>query len=90
MMEKEKALEMALSHIERQFERRHDEAGRDSARVSIDVIPTGCFALDHALGIVDTAWPRRGDIRAGVLGQDDAGAARDRRGAEEGRHRGLY
>jgi len=51
MMEKEKALEMALSHIERQFGKGAVMKLGDSARVSIEVIPTGCFALDHALGI---------------------------------------
>ena len=32
------------------------------------------------------ARPHRRDLRAGKLGQDDAGAAHGRRGAEEGRH----
>ena len=51
MIEKEKALEMALSHIERQFGKGAVMKLGDSARVSIGIIPTGCFAIDHALGI---------------------------------------
>jgi recombination protein RecA len=50
--EKEKALEVALSQIERQFGKgsimRLGEAG---ARFSVDVIPSGSLALDIALGV---------------------------------------
>ena len=36
------------------------------------------------------ARPRRRDLRAGILGQDHAGAAHRRRSAEEGRHLRLH
>ena len=52
MLEKQKALEMALSQIERQFGKgsimRLGEAG---ARLNLEVIPTGCLELDLALGV---------------------------------------
>ncbi|MFZ5975551.1 MAG: recombinase RecA [Bacillota bacterium] len=52
MMEKEKALQMALTNIEKQFGKGAVmKLGDASAKVSVDVIPTGCMAVDHALGI---------------------------------------
>ena len=51
-MEKEKALDMALSQIEKQFGKGSImKLGEDSAKLAIPVIPTGCLALDIALGV---------------------------------------
>jgi recombination protein RecA len=50
--EKTKALEMAISQIERQFGKGAImKLGEDSARVPVDVIHTGSLGLDFALGV---------------------------------------
>ena len=50
--EKEKALELAISHIEKQFGRGSImKLGEASARMPVEAIPTGSLALDLALGI---------------------------------------
>ncbi|MGI6113050.1 MAG: recombinase RecA [Mahellales bacterium] len=52
MIEKEKALEMALNQIEKQFGKGSVmKLGADSARMSVEVIPTGSLDLDLALGV---------------------------------------
>ena len=48
---KKKALEQALLHIEKQFGKGSIMKLSESASAPIDVIPTGCLTLDHALGI---------------------------------------
>ena len=51
-MEKEKALEVALHQIEKQFGKGAVmRLGEAAERMSFDVIPTGCLSLDIALGI---------------------------------------
>lgn len=51
-MEKQKALEMALAQIERQFGKGSImRLGEASARMAVDAIPTGSLALDLALGV---------------------------------------
>lgn len=50
--DKEKALELAVSQIERQFGKGSImKLGEAHARMSVDVIPTGSIALDIALGV---------------------------------------
>jgi len=50
--EKEKAVEIAIEQIERQFGKGSImKLGEASARMPVDVIPTGSLALDLALGI---------------------------------------
>ena len=50
--DKEKALETAMSQIEKQFGRGAImKLGEESAHVKVDVIPTGSISLDSALGI---------------------------------------
>ncbi|UCF79789.1 MAG: recombinase RecA [Candidatus Eiseniibacteriota bacterium] len=50
--ERAKALEIAISQIERQFGRGAImKLGEESARVAVDAIPTGSLGLDLALGI---------------------------------------
>ena len=51
-MEKEKALEMALGQIERQFGKGSImKLGEASARMQVETIPSGSIALDIALGV---------------------------------------
>ncbi|ATX81748.1 recombination protein RecA [Mariprofundus ferrinatatus] len=51
MSEKSKALETALSQIERQFGKGTVMRLGDQAKVVVDVIPSGSLALDAALGV---------------------------------------
>lgn len=52
LLEKEKALEMALHQIEKQFGKGAVmRLGEAAERMNIDVISTGCLSLDIALGI---------------------------------------
>ncbi len=51
MSDKEKALETALSQIERQFGKGTVMRMGDQATVVVDVIPSGSLALDAALGV---------------------------------------
>ena len=50
--EKSKALELALQQIEKQFGKGAImKLGEESARVAVDVVPTGSLGLDLALGV---------------------------------------
>ena len=51
MLEKEKALEIALSQIEKNFGKGAIMKLGDASRVPVSVIPTGCLDLDLALGV---------------------------------------
>ncbi len=52
MSEKQRALEMALGQIEKQFGKGSImKLGQAAARLNIKVISTGCLAIDRALGI---------------------------------------
>ncbi len=49
---KERALDLAVSQIDRQFGKGSImRLGDENARVAIDVIPTGCLSLDAAIGV---------------------------------------
>lgn len=50
-MEKKKALEMALSQIERQFGKGSVMKLGENAHMNVEVIPTGSLGLDIALGV---------------------------------------
>ncbi|MFO7254496.1 MAG: DNA recombination/repair protein RecA, partial [Bacillota bacterium] len=50
-MDKEKALEVALSQIERQFGKGSIMRLGEAATKQVPVIPTGSLALDMALGV---------------------------------------
>lgn len=51
-MEKQKALEMAIMQIERQFGKGSImKLGDTAERMNLSVIPTGSLALDIALGV---------------------------------------
>src|SRR5690242_8688419 len=51
MTEREKAIELALTQIERRFGKGAIMKLGDAAKVHIEAIPTGSIALDMALGI---------------------------------------
>jgi recombination protein RecA len=51
MVEKEKALEIALSQIEKQFGKGAIMKLGDATRTPVATIPTGCLPLDYALGV---------------------------------------
>ena len=52
MLEKEKALEMALSQIEKQFGKGAImKLGEAAGKIHVSTIPTGCLDLDYALGV---------------------------------------
>lgn len=51
MNEKEKALEQAITQIEKQFGKGSIMRLGDTVKENIDVFPTGCLTLDLALGI---------------------------------------
>jgi recombination protein RecA len=51
MSEREKAIELALSQIERRFGKGAIMKLGDAAQVQVEVIPTGSIALDLALGV---------------------------------------
>lgn len=52
MSEKQRALEMALGQIEKQFGKGSImKLGQSTAKLNIDVISTGCLAMDMALGV---------------------------------------
>lgn len=51
-MERDKALEVALTQIERQFGKGSImKLGENAAMMNVSVIPTGCISLDIALGV---------------------------------------
>ena len=87
-MDKQKALEAALGQIEKAFGKGSImRLGKNETPVEIEAISTGSLGLDIALGIGGLPRGRVIEIYGPeILGQDDAGAARHRRGAEEGRH----
>ena len=51
MIEKQKALDMALSQIEKQFGKGAVMKLGEAAKINVSVIPTGCMELDFALGV---------------------------------------
>ena len=50
-MERDKALDMAISHIDKQFGKGSVMRMGDTSHMSIEAIPTGAMALDLALGV---------------------------------------
>ncbi|TRZ79801.1 recombinase RecA [bacterium] len=49
--EKTKAIDLALSQIDKQFGKGSIMRMKDGAKIKVEVIPTGCLGLDAALGI---------------------------------------
>ena len=89
---RERAIDLAVSQIEKQFGKGaimklgEDALVRDVA-VALDRLAR---ARHRARRRRHAARARRRDLRTGVVGQDDAGAAARRRGAEERRHLRLH
>ncbi len=90
--ERARALDLALSQIEKQFGKGSIlRLGSKDAIVPVSVISTGSISLDAALGRGRlAARPHLRDLRTGIVGQNHHRAAGHRRGAEEGRHRGVH
>ena len=90
--ERAKAVELAVGQIEKQFGKGSImRLGGKDAIAPIPAISTGSISLDWALGVGGLpARPRHRDLRAGIVGQDDARAADDRAGAEARRRRGVH
>lgn len=69
-MDREKALELALAQIERQFGKGSImRMGEASARMAVEVIPTGCLPLDLATGV--GGLPRGRVVE--IYGQESSG-----------------
>ena len=91
--EKEKAIELAMGAVERQFGKGSImRLGKDEPLIrDIQVISTGSHLAGHRARRRRRApRPHRRDLRPGVLRQDHALPARHRRGPEEGRHLRLH
>ena len=86
-VDKTKALDAALSQIERAFGKGSImRLGKNQAVTEIETISTGSLGLDIALGRRrPAARPRHRNLRPGILRQDHAGAAHHRRSAEDRR-----
>ena len=87
-MDKSKALDAALSQIERSFRQGLDHAARQERQVDggRDGLHRLARPRHRARHRRPAARPGGRDLRAGILRQDHARAALRRRGAEEGRH----
>ena len=91
-MQKDKALEMALGQIEKQYGKGAIMLMGDAAsRIQVSVIPTGCIELDAALGVGGVPRGRIVEIyRAGILRQNHHCAAYHCRSAKNGRYVRFY
>ena len=90
-VERDKALEMALSQIDKQFGKGSIMRMGEKGSMAVEAIPTGALALDLALGVGGLpAGPGRRDLRPGVVGQVHPRHARRGRGAAQRRHLRLH
>ena len=91
-MDKSKALDAALSQIERNFGKGSImRLGKNNKSMDVDTVSTGSLGLDIALGIGGLPRGRVVEIYGPeILRQDHAGAALPGGGAEEGRHLRLH
>ena len=86
-MDKEKALELALAQIDKQFGKGAIMRLGQAEKLVTEAVPTGSVALDIALGVGGIPKGRITEVYGpGVVGQDDPGPAPGRRVAEDGRH----
>ena len=86
--EKIKALDVAISQIEKQFGKGSVmKLGENVADMGVGSIPTGSLSLDIALGIGGILKGRIIEIYGSESsGKDHADTAYDRRGPEDGRY----
>ena len=89
--EKLKALDAAISHIEKQYGKGSVmKLGDNSAHMNVEAVPTGSLSLDLALGI--GGLPKGRIIE--IYGPESSGkttvALHAGRGTEERRHRRIY
>ena len=89
-MEKDKALDAALSQIERAFGKGSIMRLGQNSHIDIEAISTGSLGIDIALGIGGMQRPHYRNLRPGKLRQNDAGFERHRSGSEKRRHLCLY
>ena len=83
--EKQKALEAALGHIEKQYGKGSVmKLGDNSAHMNVEAVPTGSLSLDLALGI--GGLPKGRIIE--IYGPESSACGG--RGTEERRHRRIY
>ncbi|MCL8208055.1 MAG: recombinase RecA [Actinomycetia bacterium] len=68
-MEREKALDLALAHIEKQFGKGSIMRLGEAQKMAVEVIPTGSLALDWALGV--GGLPRGRVVE--IFGQESSG-----------------
>ena len=88
--ERLKALDVAVSQIEKQFGKGSIMRLGAAELVPAEVISTGALSIDFALGVGGVpARPRHRDLRAGILRQDHADAAGHCRSAEGRRPGGV-
>ena len=67
MEQKQKALELALNQIEKQYGKGSIMKLGDATAMNISSIPTGAMSLDLALGSAEFPGKDSGDIRPGVF-----------------------
>ncbi len=90
-MDKSKALDAALSQIERAFGKGSIMKLGSQTALEIEAVSTGSLGLDIALGIGGLPRGRVIEIYGPeILGQDDTRAADDCRSAEARRHWRLH
>ena len=90
-VERDKALDMALGQIEKQFGKGSIMKMGEKTSMQIEAIPTGALALDLALGDRRPApGPGGRDLRPRVVGQVHPGHARGGRGPAQRRHLRLH
>ena len=91
-VEREKALEIALSQIEKQFGKGAImKLGDAGAKIAVSVVSTGCIELDYALGV--GGIPRGRIVE--IYGPESSGKTTIalhvvRAGAKGGRHRRVH
>ena len=86
--ERRKIIDQTLVQLEKQFGKGSIVRLGSSNVVPVSVISTGSISIDSALGVGGVpAGAGDRSLRAGIVGQDHAGSAGDRRGAAERRKR---
>ena len=89
--DRQKALDAALAQIDRAFGKGSAMKLGSKEAMQIEAVSTGSLRARYRTRHRRiAARSRRGDFRTRIVGQDDAGAACDRRGAKDRRHGGVH